>query len=229
MQNDNILKDIFSDKSIRNKLSIFYTFAVALMIYQGAVFFVIKGDEISSKGDVPVFDISFTESSENFEDSRVVGDESREIVTYTPSNTMHTENSGMGMLIINVTYQETSQELADPCDTVSVDLIPNSVLADWNNQNNILTGTSDDCSEINLQLMVFPSYNGQDSKQMGKDSVYWTNLWTDHSYGNGDFELGIEVNVNQPPGQLAPTIQDSDEEIFVTWQAVFFSVTVEEV
>ena len=104
MQNDNILKDIFSDKSIRNKLSIFYTFAVALMIYQGAVFFVIKGDEISSKGDVPVFDISFTESSENFEDSRVVGDESREIVTYTPSNTMHTENSGMGMLIINVTF-----------------------------------------------------------------------------------------------------------------------------
>ena len=184
MQNDNILKDIFSDKSIRNKLSIFYTFAVALMIYQGAVFFVIKGDEISSKGDVPVFDISFTESSENFEDSRVVGDESREIVTYTPSNTMHTENSGMGMLMINVTYQETSQEFADPCDTVSVDLIPNSVLADWNNQNNILTGTSDDCSEINLQLMVFPSYNGQDSKQMGKDSVYWTNLWTDHSYGN---------------------------------------------
>ena len=229
MQNDNILKDIFSDKSIRNKLSIFYTFAVALMIYQGAVFFVIKGDEISSKGDVPVFDISFTESSENFEDSRVVGDESREIVTYTPSNTMHTENSGMGMLMINVTYQETSQEFADPCDTVSVDLIPNSVLADWNNQNNILTGTSDDCSEINLQLMVFPSYNGQDSKQMGKDSVYWTNLWTDRSYGNGDFELGIEVNVNQPPGQLAPTIQDSDEEIFVTWQAVFFSVSVEEV
>jgi len=227
MSNQNVLKDIFADKSVRNKLSIFYTFAIALMIYQGAVFFVIKGDDISSKGDIPNFTISFTESSESFEDSRIVNDESREIIVYTPSEAMFSTNNGMGMLMINVTYGETSGEIGDPCDTVSVDLVPNSVVADWNNENNVLTGTSDDCSEISLQLMVFPGYNGQPTQQIGMDSTHWQNIWTDQSYGNGDFELGMEVNVNQPPGQFAPTIQDNDEEVFVTWKSVFFTVAVE--
>ena len=227
MSNQNVLEDIFADKSVRNKLSIFYTFAIALMIYQGAVFFVIKGDDISSKGDIPNFTISFTESSESFEDSRIVNDESREIIVYTPSESMFSTNNGMGMLMINVTYGETSGEIGDPCDTVSVDLVPNSVAADWNNENNVLTGTSDDCSEISLQLMVFPGYNGLPTQQIGMDSTHWQNIWTDQSYGNGDFELGMEVNVNQPPGQFAPTIQDNDEEVFVTWKSVFFTVAVE--
>ena len=227
MSNQNVLKDIFADKSVRNKLSIFYTFAIALMINQGAVFFVIKGDDISSKGDIPNFTISFTESSESFEDSRIVNDESREIIVYTPSESMFSTNNGMGMLMINVTYGETSGEIGDPCDTVSVDLVPNSVAADWNNENNVLTGTSDDCSEISLQLMVFPGYNGLPTQQIGMDSTHWQNIWTDQSYGNGDFELGMEVNVNQPPGQFAPTIQDNDEEVFVTWKSVFFTVAVE--
>ena len=103
----------------------------------------------------------------------------------------------------------------------------NSVVADWNNENNVLTGTSDDCSEISLQLMVFPGYNGLPTQQIGMDSTHWQNIWTDQSYGNGDFELGMEVNVNQPPGQFAPTIQDNDEEVFVTWKSVFFTVAVE--
>ena len=140
---------------------------------------------------------------------------------------MFNQNNGMGILLINITYTESSGEIADPCDTISVDLIPNSVSADWNNENNILTGTSDDCSSISLQLMGFPGYNGQPVQQMGQSSDYWESEYTDQSYGNGDFELGIEVNVNRPPAQPIPTVDDNDEEVFVTWKAVFFSVTVE--
>ena len=227
MSSQNVLKDLFSDKSTRNKLSIFYVFAVALLIYQGSVFFVIKADDIGSKSDIPTFTISFIESDESFDDSRVVIDEAREVITYNPSEEMFSTNNGMGLLMINVTYDETSNEIGDTCDTVSVDLVPNGVPADWNNENNILTGTSDDCSEINLQLMIFPGYNGQTIQQTGQDSNYWESVWTDQSYGNGDFELGIEVNVNQPPGQFVPGIQDENEEVFVTWKAVFFGVAVE--
>jgi hypothetical protein len=75
--------------------------------------------------------------------------------------------------------------------------------------------------------MIFPGYDGQSIEQTGQDSNYWQSVWTNQSFGNGDFELGIEVNVNQPPGQFAPTIQDNDEEVFVTWRSVFFSVVVE--
>ena len=227
MSSPNVLKDLFSDKSTRNKLSIFYVFAVALLIYQGSVFFVIKADDIGSKSDIPTFEISFMESSESFDDSRIVNDDTREVITYNPSEEMFTTNNGMGLLLINITYAESSGEAFDPCDTVSVDLVPNSVPADWNNENNILTGTSDDCSEINLQLMIFPGYDGQTIEQTGQDSNYWQSVWTDQSYGNGDFELGIKVNVNQPPTTALPTIQDENEEVFVTWKAVFFGVAVE--
>ena len=206
MSSQNVLKDLFSDKSTRNKLSIFYVFAVALLIYQGSVFFVIKAEDISSKSDIPTFTISFMESDESFDDSRVVIDETREVITYNPSEEMFSTNNGMGLLMINVTYDETSDEFGDTCDTVSVDLVPNSVPADWNNENNILTGTSDDCTGISLQLMIFPGYDGQTIQQTGQDSNYWESVWTDQSYGNGDFELGIEVNVNGPPGHRTQVV-----------------------
>ena len=118
MASENILNDLFSDKSTRTKLSIFYVFAVVLLIYQGSVFFVIKADDISSKSDIPTFEISFTESSESFDDSRVVNDETREIIKYTPSETMFSTNNGMGILFIDVTYDESSGEFQDRCDTV---------------------------------------------------------------------------------------------------------------
>jgi len=224
--NGHIFKDLFATRKSKRNLSVFYVFAVALLIYQGSVFLVIKADDISSKNLLEDYQIDFSEFSETFDDSRVVNDGDREIIQFSPQDSLFEEYNGLGMIYLNISYTESSGEFLDQCDTISVDLIPNNVNADWNNENNILTGTSDDCSGISLQLMVFPEYDGQGYTAFGNSEIYWESLWSNSDYGNGAVELGIEVNVNQADPVL-PTAQDDDEEVFITWEAVFFSVSVE--
>jgi hypothetical protein len=227
--NENVLKDLFVDSRSKRNLSIFYAFGMALLIYQAAVFHVFKIDEIESKHDIDSFELNFVESSESVDESRTVDDGEREVVTYDVSESMFQSNSGMGLLLINVAYGETSGEIADPCDTVTVDLVPNQVPADWNNVANVLTGTSDNCESISLQLMVFPEYSGSTTTVEGGTQQQWIQAWTNPDYGNGEFELGIEVNVNAPITSGIPTVQDSDEEVTITWEAVFFEVSVTQI
>ena len=42
------------------------------------------------------------------------------------------------------------------------------------------------------------------------------------------FELDVEVIVNEPITSGIPTVSDTDEKVDVTWEAVFFDVSVRE-
>ena len=90
----------------------------------------------------------------------------------------------------------------------------------------MLSGTSDDCSDIYLLVMVYPDYDGQIYNASGQNQENWENLWKDKSHGKGAFTIEIEVEVRQPLIP-APTFQDSDEEVNLAWTAHFFDVTVE--
>ena len=129
---------------------------------------------------------------------------------------------------ITVSYAETSGEFADPCDTVSADLALTEVSADWNNANNVLSGVSSDCENIALTLYVYPEYDGQPKEGTGLDASHWSDAWSDSSYGQGIFELDVEVLVNEPPTSGIPTVSDTNEEVDVTWEAVFYDVSVRE-
>ena len=60
------------------------------------------------------------------------------------------------------------------------------------------------------------------------DASHWSNVWSDSAYGQGIFELDIEVIVNEPITSGIPTVSDTDERVEVTWEAVFFDVSVQE-
>ena len=102
------------------------------------------------------------------------------------------------------------------------------VSADWNNANNVLSGVSSDCETIVLTLHVYPEYDGQTKEVTGMDASYWSDSWSDSSYGQGTFELDVEVLVNEPPTSGIPTVSDTNEEVDVTWEAVFYDVSVRE-
>ena len=59
------------------------------------------------------------------------------------------------------------------------------------------------------------------------DASYWSDAWSDSSYGQGIFELDIEVIVNEPITSGIPTVSDTNEEVDVLWEAVFFDVSVQ--
>ena len=225
---ENIIKDLFSEDGSRKVLSIYWTFLVVILIYHATVFWIIMQDDIQSKFDKPTFSIEFEEISEISVESRTIDDGEESLIQYTAKPEMFDSHNGFGMLYVNISYTETSGEIADPCDTVSADLSPTGANADWNNPNNELSGISSDCETISLVLHVFPEYSGDNYDVIGGNEQYWIDSWTDSSHGDGTFNLEVEVIVNEPVTSGIPTVSDTDEEVTVTWEAVFFDVTASE-
>ena len=139
---------------------------------------------------------------------------------------MFDTHSGFGMLFVNVSYTETSGEVGDTCDTVSADLKPTGATADWSHGDNELSGMSSDCETISLMLYVFPGYDGNSVNVSGNNQQYWMDEWKDSTHGQGTFNLEIEVDVNGPATSFVPGVSDDNEEVTVTWEAVFFDTIV---
>ena len=91
------------------------------------------------------------------------------------------------------------------------------------------SGVSSDCETISLVLHIFPEYSGDNYNVIGGTEQNWINSWTDSSHGEGTFNLEVEVIVNEPVTSGIPTVSDTDEEVTVTWEAVFFDVSASEV
>ena len=228
MSEDNVLKDLFSGEHSKRNLSAYLAVLIVILIYHASVFWIIMGDEIQSKGDISLFSLEFEEESIFSEESRTINDGESAEMEFSVQNEVFDSHSGFGLLYINISYTETSGEFADPCDTVSADLSPTGAKADWGNESNILSGMNSDCETISLKLFVYPSYNGVNNNVSGQDKQYWIDMWQDESHGKGIFTLEIEVIVDGPPTSPIPGVSDSDEEVTVTWEAVFFDVVVSE-
>ncbi len=223
---NNVIRDFFDTKEDRNKLTIFLAFLIAIVLYHATVFWVILQDDIDSQFDLQSFSIGFEEQSTTSEESRVVSDGEVATLQYTVGDEVFDSHSGFGMLFLTISYTETSGEFADPCDTVSVDLIPSGATAVWEDERNDLSAISSDCETMSLSLYVFPEYNNTGQQVTGGEQKDWVDYWTDDSHGKGTFNLEVEVIVNEPPSALVPTISDNEETIIVTWEAVFFDVDV---
>ena len=111
------------------------------------------GDDIQSKYAQSEYVIEFEESSEIFTDSRTIDDGEKATIDFTAPSNLFDSNSGFGLLLITITYTETSGEFGDPCDTISADLSVTDVSADWRNENNELSGVSSDCEAISSFFM----------------------------------------------------------------------------
>lgn len=225
---ENVLSDLFSGDGSRRNVSVYLAVLAVALLYHASVYWFILGSEIQAKDEQINYIVEFEESSELFSDSRTINDGEKETLEFTASADLFDSKSGFGRLTITVSYAETSGEFADPCDTVSADLALTDVSADWNNANNVLSGVSSDCETIVLTLHVYPEYDGQTKEVAGMDASYWSDAWSDSSYGKGTFELDIEVLVNEPPTSGIPTVSDTNEEVDVTWEAVFYDVSVRE-
>ena len=226
MAEDNILSDLFGESDSRKNVTIFLTFLVVIIICHATVFWVVLQDEIRTKFDVDSFTVEFEETSIFSEESRIINNDETATIEFIAPNEMFDSHSGFGMLFVNVSYTETSGEVGDTCDTVSADLKPTGATADWSHGDNELSGMSSDCETISLMLYVFPGYDGNSVNVSGNNQQYWMDEWKDSTHGQGTFNLEIEVDVNGPATSFVPGVSDDNEEVTVTWEAVFFDTIV---
>ena len=215
---------VFSDEDSRPY--IFAVLAVFLLTsaYQTSVFYYFKSEEIIGKYDVPTWDVSFESSDLSEEETQIVADGTTASYFLDIDDSKIMENSYVGLLNVVVSYEETSGNFADPCDFVSVNLRPEGIMAQWDNQSNVLSGSSDQCTDILLFVQIYPSFDGSNVTVESETIDEALSHWSNETYGRGELNLEVEVNTQQRVEGL-PTQQDTDEAVTVSWRLTTFMPT----
>ena len=224
----NYLSLVFSDEESRPY--IFAVLAVFLLTsaYQTSVFYYFKSEEIIGKYDVPTWDVSFESSDLSEEETQIVADGTTASYFLDIDDSKIMENSYVGLLNVVVSYEETSGNFADPCDFVSVNLRPEGIMAQWDNQSNVLSGSSDQCTDILLFVQIYPSFDGSNVTVESESIDEALSHWSNETYGRGELNLEVEVNTQQRVEGL-PTQQDTDEAVTVTWRLTTFMPTATQI
>ena len=89
--------------------------------------------------------------------------------------------------------------------------------AQWNEEGNELTGSSNDAAPIDLSLMAYPAYNGGDINATGYNEIQVLEAWQMDGYGIGDIQIEISVET-----QALPFTTDNEEEVTITLDIITF-------
>ena len=203
------------------------TLLVLGLIFHAYVFFVVKETDIRTKYDVAIYEITFEEMNSTGSDSILVGDGETDTFSITRSDIDPVQEQMIAKITFTISYEETSGEILDPCDEVRVQIPPNGMVADWQNTENILADSNDDCQDMTLVVFIYPEYFGETITMGGGDLNEWHALWSDESYGTGLLNLEVSVDTNEAPTSALPTVNDENEEIQIQWDVLLFEASVE--
>lgn len=217
----NFIYLITEDSETNKILAVMLGIMFVSITYHAAVFFHFKSDEIKLKNTVPDWNVLFNESIIESDETQIIADSTKSSFYLEVSEDFLGKGNFVGLLLIEVLYEETSGNIGDPCDFVSVNLRPEGALAQWENENNTLSGSSDGCETITLFLQIYPNFDGNNKTESGNNKEQALDPWTNSSFGFGEFNLEVEVNTQELVSGL-PTQSDDNEEITVQWNLVTF-------
>lgn len=203
------------------------TLLVLGLIFHAYVFFVVKETDIRTKYDVATFEINFEEMNSTGSDSILVGDGETDTYSVSRADFDANQNQMVAKITFTISYEETSGEILDPCDEVRVQIPPNGMVADWQNTENILADSNDDCQDMTLVVYIYPEYFGESMTVQGGQLNDWHDQWSDDSYGTGLLNLEVSVDTNEAPTSALPTVTDENEEIQIQWDVLLFEASVE--
>ena len=211
------VRELF-DNSIANKISsAIVVFFVVFMWINSANLFA-NNDAIRSvlDGDTD-WQVSFNESIITKTDSVIVADGDSEIILFDIQLSELDEGYRVGLFRIIVTYGETSNIPGDPPDSVFATVIQNDIVAQWDDDNNTLSDSSNDGSQIDLNLLAYPDYDGVALNVSGYNEIQVLDSWVLNGHGLGEIEIEVGVET-----AALPFTQDNNEEVTVTLEIVTF-------
>ena len=161
--------------------------------------------------------ISFDLDTISFQDTAVLSDGEQRQFDYEISEEQISDGYRVGYITAVISYSETSGLPADPADSVSSTIRQTAMEAQWNDEGNTLSGSSNDASDIELMLQTYPDFDGLTTNGTGLNSYQVLQPWTQTGFGIGTFSVVVELNTQSPP-----FLNDSDEEVTVTVQVTLF-------
>jgi hypothetical protein len=210
-------KEIF-DNSMTNKISAAVTASLFLLLVINAVDVMGNNDGVRSVLDGNnSWQVTFDEVIITQTDTVVVADGDTETRTFTIDETLLDEGYRIGSFRMTITYGETSGVPGDPVDSVFTTIPQSDMDAQWSDENNSLSDSSSDGSDIDLMLRAYPDYDGQMRNITGYNEIQVLENWNMDGYGIG--ELQIEISVET---QSMPFVTDNEEEVTITLEIITF-------
>jgi hypothetical protein len=210
-------KEIF-DNSMTNKISAAVTASLFLLLVINAVDVMGNNDGVRSVLDGNnSWQVTFDEVIITQTDTVVVADGDTETRTFTIDETLLDEGYRIGSFRMTITYGETSGVPGDPVDSVFTTIPQSDMDAQWSDENNSLSDSSSDGSDIDLMLRAYPDYDGQMRNITGYNEIQVLENWNMDGYGIG--ELQIEISVET---QSIPFVTDNEEEVTITLEIITF-------
>jgi len=210
-------KELF-DNSLTNKISAAVTASLFLLLVVNAVDVMGNNDGVRSVLDGNNnWQITFEEIIVTQTDTVVVADGDTETRTFTIDETLLDEGYRIGSFRMTITYGETSGVPGDPVDSVFTTIPQSDMNAQWSDENNTLSDSSSDGSDIDLMLRAYPDYDGQMRNVTGYNEIQVLENWNMDGYGIGEIQIEISVET-----QSLPLIADNEEEVTITLEIITF-------
>jgi len=217
------LREVLDD-STSNKISAVVVSSLLLLLIINAVDLIGNNDGVREVLDGNTdWQIVFDEVIVTQTDSVVIADGDTETRTFSVDESMLGDGYRIGAFRITVSYTETSGIPGDPVDSVFATILQNEMTAQWSEESNELTGSSNDASPIDLTLMAYPEYNGQSVNASGYNEIQALEPWILDGYGIGDIELELSVET-----QALPFTTDNEEEVTITVDVITFKAVAQQ-
>jgi hypothetical protein len=163
------------------------------------------------------WEITFEEQVITLTDSVIVADGDTETRMFTIDESLINEGYRFGGFLVTLTYSETSSFPGDPEDSVFANIVQNDLTAQWEDDNNSLSGSSNDGSQIDLTLRTYPGYDGQSLNTTGYNEIQVLEDWKHDGFGFGELEIEISVETSS-----LPFTNDNEEEVTITIELTAF-------
>lgn len=220
----NILSNMSSNARGNRFTIISYIAAIILISYTGYDTVILRTEIISEFADDKEWRITFETQNETMQAVETVQDDETRNVLFDLSEINIPEGFMIGYIDIIITSEEESG-ISGQCDSVAGDIIENELTAQWNDPNNNLSGQDSSCLPIELDLTIYPNYDGETLTIAAINEYQALQNWTKLGWGDGDLSIDLDLDVNAPFG-FDPANMDSDEEITIDVFIILFKANI---
>ena len=211
------LKSLVDDPTSNKTMITVLAISAIILIYTSVDLSNLNKEVRELKDSENQWQISFDLDTISFQDTVILSDGEQRQFDYEITETQIPDDYRVGNIAVIISYSETSGLPADPADSVSSTIRQTSMEAQWNDEGNTLSGSSNDASDIELMLQTYPDFDGLTTNGTGLNSYQVLQPWTQSGFGVGTFSVVVELNTQSPP-----FLTDSDEEVTVAVQVTIF-------
>ena len=178
--------------------------------------------------------IDLTGDGHTYSHTEIWGDGEEKIVDFDITDLLPDDDTRIAYIAVSLIPEEnTGVSPSEPdvgCDSIGVTVVSDNstLVAQWDDDRNILQGNDADCEDIPLFLQAYPQfYNDTSTTILAKNEFQALIPWTEDGWGLGELSIKVKVDVQSYAGQGVGIIDD-DEEITIQIDVYSFTSSLQE-